>query len=390
VIGDSVNLAARLMAAAGRGHILVSAATAERTGDEFELQQLEPISVKGKSQPIEISRVEGIRKKHLTIIGEAGQMQFVGRLVEMRKLSLLAQRAAHEGGGAWVYIHGEPGIGKTRLCAELAATLRSDGWRILIGVCPAYNSRIAYSAWVEPLRILFEIEISDTPAQGWKKLLAGVEKLCPQLLTFTPLVAEVLSIPFEDNPVVRSLDAKTRRDRRMSTITSLIGAIAKQQPVFLLFDDVHWIDASSAELIAQVTSQTDFRVFSCLTSRYETLPEGLAPAQPDHSLELKKLSDQASRDLLQQMTELSSENVEAIVDRARGNPLFIKELSRSGASGKGELPESIYDVIMVRLDQLRNGSKSTLQFASVIGSTFETRLLKNLMDNARRPASEAG
>jgi predicted ATPase len=209
-------------------------------------------------------------------------------------------------------------------------------------------------------------------------------------VVFAPLVAEVLSLPAKENPVIRSLDTKTRRDRRMSTIISIVGACAKQQPIFLLFDDVHWIDASSAELIAQIASHGAFPLLLCLTSRHEALPDDLSATRPECSLKLRELSVQASRDLVQQMTDVPSDIADAIVDRARGNPLFLRELSQSGASGKGELPESIYDVIMVRLDQLRNGKKSILQHAAVIGSAFDVSSLRDLMNSARRKPSETG
>jgi class 3 adenylate cyclase/tetratricopeptide (TPR) repeat protein len=370
VIGDNVNLAARLMAAAGEGNVLVSESTAKRTGDECELRRLRPIRVKGKSKPIHIYKLEGLKKtsQHLARYEDT---PFVGRENEMAKLQKLSDRVMR-GSCEWAYIYGEPGIGKTRLCIELAQHLRSSGWRFLHGTCRTHTTQSPFSVWIDPLRLLFGIELSDAPESAWEKIKTVVERLRPELRDFAPLVSEILGYPGEQNPVVQSLDAKSRHEKRLQIIAELFEKVSQESPVIVFLDDTQWIDSSSSELIRSLLAKKNSSLFVCLTSRQEQIPKEIMDYDPGVSLHLAVLSENASMQLVKSINDLSDNDICAIVERANGNPLFLKELASNSSDSDDVLPETIHDVIMLRMDRLGDEERNTLQLASVIGVSFDT------------------
>jgi class 3 adenylate cyclase/predicted ATPase len=369
VIGDNVNLAARLMAAAGEGNVLISESTAKRTGNECELRHLPPIRVKGKSKPIQIYKLEGLKKtrQHLD---HQSDTPFVGRENEINDLLKLSDRVVR-GSCEWAYIYGEPGIGKTRLSVELSQHLQRTGWRLLHGICRNHTTQTPFSVWLEPLKLLFGIEAYDEAKSACKKISVEVNRLCPKLRDFIPLVSEILGYPGEQNPVIQSLDAKSRHEKRLQIIADLFEGIARENPVIIFLDDVQWIDSSSSELIRALLERKNSSLFICLTSRQERTPKELSDYDPGVNLHLEILSENASNQLVNSIGDLNDNDIAAIVERANGNPLFLKELASSSSDSDGVLPETIHDVIMLRMDRLGDEERNTLQLASVIGVTFD-------------------
>ncbi len=376
VIGDSVNLSARLMAAADMNTILVSAATASRADQEFELEHLQPIRVKGKSQPIDICRLQGLNQ-HYEATTTKSEMPFMGRDAEMARLKRAA-KIAENGQTSSAYVCGVAGIGKSRLCDEFYERMEMSGWMGLNGICQRHTSETPYSAWRVPLRMLFGMNVSDSQEVMWEKLKTGIIKQCSELDVFAPLVADVLSIQGKENPVVKSMDSKTRHERRISTITKLLNTFSVEQPILLMIEDVQWIDGPSCELINVLLSSKSARIMVCLNSRTAELPADLADMTPGEFIELQELPADVSQNLLASFPDIDPELQNAIVDRANGNPLFINELIQSKAVGADALPETVYDVIMARLDQLSDRKKEILRLASVIGHSFEVTMLRSL------------
>jgi class 3 adenylate cyclase/predicted ATPase len=369
VIGDNVNLAARLMAAAGEGNVLISESTAKRIGNECELRHLPPIRVKGKSKPIQIYKLEGLKKTSQQL-DQSADTPFIGRKDEINNLLKLSDRVAR-GSCEWAYIYGEPGIGKTRLSVEVSQQLQRSGWRLLHGICRTHTTQTPFSVWIEPLRLLFGIELSDASESVWKKINAAVNRLCPQLHDFAPLVSEILGCPGEQNPVIQSLDAKSRHEKRLQIIADLFEGVARENPVIIFLDDVQWIDSSSSELARALLERKNSSLFICLTSRQEQTPKEISDYDPGVYLHLDILSENASNQLVKSIGDLNDNDISAIVERANGNPLFLKELASSSSDSDGVLPETIHDVIMLRMDRLGDEERNTLQLASVIGVTFD-------------------
>jgi class 3 adenylate cyclase/tetratricopeptide (TPR) repeat protein len=381
VIGDSVNLAARLMAAARPGQVLVSADTAARAGAEFDLRRSRPIRVKGKSAPVTMFRLEGARDVQRPIEAR-DETPLVGREPETRALLTLSRQVAR-GRGGWAYVWGDAGMGKSHLILDFVARLRSDGWRTLAGFSQAHTSRTPFAPWVELLRTLFGIVASDTPQEAWDKLKLEVERLRPDLAQFAPLLGNLLSLGSGQDAALSSLDAKTQRDRLTETVVGVLQAAAGEQPTLLLFEDLHWMDGPSLEFLSSVLGRTDSPFLVCLTSRNEARPAEFSGLRPSLSLRVGELPPEAAHHLLSSAAGLANSELDAIVARAQGNPLFLREIARSGAFREGALPETINDVIMARLDRLGAEEKTVLRSASVIGPTFDLRVLRAVL--ADRP-----
>ena len=372
-IGDNMNLAARLMTAAGEGNILVSSNTADRVGDEFEFVELEPIRVKGKSQPIKISRLKSVISSSQKI-GVVGNHTIYGRGKELAKLLGFADKAKRGRQNA-VFVSGDAGIGKTALCETLVSRLQDMGWQTSTSICQEYDARNAFSAWRYPLHKLCKIKESDSAKNAWNKIESLVGKCCPELCDFTQLIAEILLIPHEVNPVIASLDAKTKREKRIAIIKAVVVSLSKKDPTCFIFDNSSWIDSSSADVIKEISSEKGSRIYIVFISRYSELPEQLSGCDIGLHQILGNLSDRDSLAYVKSLASLDDKMTNMVVRKARGNPLFLRELSKSSVVENGIVPDSIYDVIMVRLDNLEAGEKHLLRSASVIGQVFDVGVL---------------
>ena len=377
--GDNMNLAARLMAAAGVGNILVSANTVERLDDDFSLQKLEPIKVKGKSQLIDIYRLDKVAEDAGSS-ATSRKISFVGRTPELRQLDQI-KRTTESGKATWTYLHGNPGIGKSQLCREYATRLKQDGWKVFTGICQFYDANNAFSAWKHPLRWLFQLESSEDEEQIWNKIDSLFDEIYPEGKIFAPLLADILTIQERSNPIINSLDLKTRREKLIQIIKRLISSSSTQQPCCLFFDNAQWIDSSSAELVREMINLEDKPISICISSQSPQPPAVMEGIAPDKTLYLEELSPDECKQLLSTNHELSPEDQDAIIQKANGNPFYLGELAANVIS-KGELvlPDSINDAIIMRLDELDNESKDVIRRASVIGHSFEIRTLQHLLE----------
>jgi class 3 adenylate cyclase/tetratricopeptide (TPR) repeat protein len=376
VIGDSVNLSARLMAAAPEGAIYVSAATAERAGAEFVLSALKPMSVKGKAAPVRAFRLDGVTT------GTAQQPEAQARTLlardgEMARL-LDTARAAHRGAARWAFVFGEPGIGKTAFLDEARRQLAGSGWRALTAYGQSHRSRDVFAAWQTPLRALFGITAEDPEADAWRKIDEGVTRVAPDEQPFAPLIAGLLAVPVDEGPLLRFLDARSRRQRLMTVIRETLRGAARETPILLTFEDAHLCDGPSLELLAEVLDDLDAPVLVCLSSRSTLPPDAFQSREPALRLELHELPADAARVLAAATVALDGDRLDALLARAGGNPLFVQELALSGAR-ETEMPETVNDVIMARLDQLPGPQKSVLRAAAVIGATFEAPHVRTLV-----------
>jgi class 3 adenylate cyclase/tetratricopeptide (TPR) repeat protein len=381
VIGDSVNLAARLMAAARPDEVLVSMATIDRAGAGFDAQRLRPIRLKGKAAPVPVFRLRDNHLQHAVPHELEALPLLVGRERELNALLRLAGSVSSTGRGRWTYVWGAPGIGKSRLTQELASRLHGQGWQRVTVSCALHTWHTPLAPWREPLRALIGVSSDDEPERAWIKLSNVVDAAAPELSPFAPLLAELLSIPIPDEATFPWSDPKDRRRQLVSVVAALLDASARQGPLMLLFEDAHWADTVSLELLAAVVAKRS-RIAVVITSR-EPSPPGDGPDTTALRLHLEELSAEAARSMLSSELPLTEEVLERIVARAQGNPLFLHEIARSGIRADESLPETVNDVILARLDRLPFSEKMVLRMASVIGPSFSS-------DELNAVASEAG
>lgn len=376
VIGDSVNLAARLMAASRPGEVLASKPTVDRAGAGFEVKRLKPLRVKGKAAPVPVFRLRAGADERL-VEGAQPDTALVGREEELTSLLHLARQIATRGSGRWVHIWGEAGIGKSRLTQEVATKLQAAGWQQLVASSQLHTSHTPFAPWREALRRLAGIVPDDSPDNAWAKLSSAVNAADPQFADSIGLLGESLSLALPDGTRSSAVDPKERRRLLTGMVVSLVEAAAAERPLIVLFEDAHWADTPSLELLAAVIDRRA-PVLVIVTSRDPAVPAELLAAGASVSIGLRELPPQAARSLITSASSLNEQVLEKIVARAQGNPLFLQEIARMGLTSGESVPETVNDVILARLDRLPPEEKRLLRLASVIGPSFDLEALDHL------------
>jgi class 3 adenylate cyclase/pimeloyl-ACP methyl ester carboxylesterase len=398
-VGDTTNLAARLLALAEPGQVLVSEEIFKAAGSYFVLQPLGEVAVKGKALPVRAYRVEAARavRSRIEAISDVGLTPLVGR---ERELALLQDRFAEtcEGRGQAVFIFGEAGIGKSRLLAEFRRSAESPaGARWLIGRSVSYGRTISYLPVIDLVRDLLEIDEADDIDTMLAKIDAGVDQLGRDLVWTARFVRVLLSLDPGDEQV-RSMIPAQRQGRTAEAMRALIARLSQRAPVVLLVEDLHWIDPRSEDVVRMLLEGVAaLPVLILLTHR-----PGYAQPFGDQTYYTRITLHRLAKSLTGMMVErvlgssdLPPEVHELILRKAEGNPLFVEELSRAlvedGTLGRDNggyhltrrigdatIPDTIQGVIMARIDRLPDTSKSALQIASVIGREFTARLVERV------------
>lgn len=400
VLGDAVNVAARLMSSASEGQVLVSKQLATEAGPGFDVRELPPIQAKGKSKPLAIGALEGERQMAPTGVADRRQALY-GREAEVEALRRLC-REAEGGSGRCVTISGEAGMGKSRLALDFQDYLRARGWWLQRGYCYSHTVGDPFAPWIHILTSLFDIGPADSIDARTEKALAALKRLRPELVETAPLLNGLLTLSVPQTDVVRSLDDEARRRRLFQLVAELLQAGAADSPVAVLIEDLHWADHSSLQLVNHVaTGLGSSRLLLCLTHRPK---EGLALELPPAStvtIALAELPADAAVQLVRAVLdgrELLAEAAEAILSKAQGNPLFLEEIARSirqsGALEQVlsassfklaeelaalEISDRIQGLIMSRIDALSAATRDVLRVASVIGATFDFPTLRHIL-----------
>jgi len=397
VMGDAVNLAARLMSAAESGQVLISDQLAQEAGAGFLAPELAPIRVKGKAQPIAIRELAG--EEAVQPGGTGREAALVGRAAEIEILQRLCREAEVDGSRAVVLV-GDAGAGKTRLLQELEHYQRERGWRTLRGHCYAHTAATPFYPWTQILEALFAIgDRSQSRTARGGRVAALVQRVRPDLRELASLLNTLLSLEIPESDLVRSLDDESRRQRLFELIAALLGASADTTPLGLLIEDLHFADQSSLRLLEHVATTAGAGVLLGLTQRPSDTVRLDFPQADTTRLELPELTEDASRDLICAILnrpDLPAPVAAAISAKCRGNPLFLEEVARSlrdspaleallSASGVAldaamqlEIPDRVQALIMSRIDALPPDTKRVLRFASVLGASFAVSTLQSL------------
>jgi class 3 adenylate cyclase/tetratricopeptide (TPR) repeat protein len=383
VKGDAVNLAARLMGAAGRGQILATDAVLSRSATTFETEQLEPFHVKGKSEPVQALSVGAIAGSRGVVHGET---PLVGREREMAVLQE-ALDSARARRGRVVELIGEPGIGKSRLVDELRA--RANGVTVLTVACEEYESSTPYFPIRLLLRDLLGVADGTDPAQVAGQLRARIEPNAPDLVPWLPLLGVPMDFWMEPTPQTAQLEEQFRK-ARVEQVTAEFLSWVLPNPTLFVFEDVHWMDDASAELLRRLSACVERAPWLILVTRREGDAGFTASGPSTVSLRPEPLGPTDAAALLAASSgddPLSRNELAGLAARAGGNPLFLKELllaARSTGSVEG-LPGSIEGLVAAQIDRLAPGDRTVLRYASVLGMSFETDLLREVLEAERLP-----
>ena len=395
-IGDAPNVAARLQSLAEPGAVVVAASTRALLGDLFTFRSLGRREVKGISEPIAVWAVEGgaASESRFEAVRTARSIGFVGRKTEI-EFALSRQRLAWEGQGQVVLISGEAGIGKSRLVATLSESFALGSHRRVRYQCSPYHTNSALHPFVAQLERAAGIRSQDAPGQKLDKLEAMLALGTQQIATATPLIAALLSIPTGERYPPLALSPVQQRRQTFAALLDQLEGLARQQPVLVVCEDLHWADATTLELFDLTVDRIrGLPIFVLMTSRPEFDPSwaGLANVS---LLRLDRLDRQDTRALVEQVTvgrQLPREMMTQIIDRTDGIPLFVEELTKmvleSGLlvedAGRFRLdsplpplaiPATLQDSLMARLDRLAP-VKEVAQIGAAIGRDFSYTVLR--------------
>jgi len=399
VLGDEVNMAARLMMAAKPGQIIVSAAARRSIGKGFVLEELPPIRVKGKSEPAVIFALTDLQQMHgFHLATPVYTLPMVGRQAE---LVLAAQKLAQaaQGKGQLFGIGGEAGLGKSRFVAEIVGLAAEHGFTIYGGECESYGVNSSYLVWQPIWRGIFGIDAAWTLTRQISSLQAKLRVINPQFAARLPLLGAVLNLEIPDNTLTQSLDAKLRKSSLEALLVDCLRAESRRTPLVIVLEACQWLDALSHDLLEAIgLAIADLPVFIVGTYRPqdETLMRAVRANTLPYYTEMQCVpltAEEAARfvhlkvgQLLGTEAPVPPTLVERLTTQAEGNPFYLEELltylhyrgidfHNSTALAQVELPDSLQRLVLSLVDQLSESQKITVKVASVIGRVFHAAWL---------------
>lgn len=402
VLGDTVNVASRLMELAGSGDILVSQETSERTERQFDFEPLGAVGVKGKTEPIRAFKVTSFRDTPSAVRRLSGlRAGLVGREKELGILKE-ALRRLMDGQGGVISICGEAGTGKSRLVQELRERLDPKEVQWYEVHCYGYADNVPYAPLIDLLSGVWQISEDDAPDVVLAKIKTAVIDLLGDAKEVVSRLAGLFGV--ETSPG-RSPDPQDWRARLVQDIRSTVDAVGNERPMVICIDDLHWADPSSIDLLRAVFSTAQrHSLLLCVYRPPLSLFTSRELDQVTDSYEeihLHDLSSSESREMIQSLLgtdEVPPELVRFVEETAEGNPFYLEEVVNSliesgrlvhnddrwrlaGPIDDFDVPLRVNGVISARIDRLSLRMKSILQEASVIGRVFTYEILEKVTES---------
>jgi class 3 adenylate cyclase/predicted ATPase len=395
VVGETPNLAARLQALAEPDAVVIAAGTRRLVGDFFEYRDLGAVDVKGISEPVpawQVLRPSGVASRFEALRGSM-LAPLVGRDEEV-ELLLRRWASAKAGDGQVVLISGEPGIGKSRLVATLGERLRAEPHLRLRYFCSPYYQDSALFPFIDQLGRAAGFTRNDPPE-------ARLEKLETVLVSANPsdedvaLLVDLLSLPASESHPLPNLSPQRKKERTLEALIRQLEGLARRQPVVMVFEDTHWIDPTSRELLDLTVERVgSLPVLLIVTFRPEFQPPWTGQPQVT-MLALNRLDRRDRTVLVQQIAggkTLPADVTDQIANRTDGVPLFVEELTKSVLEGgllREEvdryvldralpplaIPTTLHASLLARLDRLAS-ARLVAQTGAAIGRVFAYPLLR--------------
>lgn len=398
--GNDVNLAARLMSEAAPGTLLVSGSVQKTIANEFDLEPLPPIRLKGKTEPLLPFLVQGLRATRVQQLQEAYYtLPMIGR---ERELALVQNKLeqARRGEGQIIGITARAGVGKSRLTAEVIRTVRRQRESSYGGECQSFGANISYLVWVPIWRAFFGIDENLPLRRQIRALESELDALAPERIEALPLLGAVLNIAIPENEFTRALEPEFRKSALHALLRECLIAAAQEarpqgQQLLFVVEDAHWLDPASRELLEELASEIAALPVTFLINFRppESEAERLARIERLSNftrITLAELTDAQGEGLVrakiaQHAPEsdkaIPNELVARIIAQAQGNPFYIEQLldymhdrgmnlRDPRAFEQVELPNTLHRLILSRIDQLNERQQLTLKAASIIGRWF--------------------
>ena len=395
-VGETPNLAARLQGLAGPDQVVIDAATRRQVGGLFECRDLGTVELKGLPVAVPAWQVlgEGILESRFEAL-RPGATPLVGRNEEM-ELLLRRWAQAKAGNGRVVLISAEPGVGKSRLVEALAGRIATEPYLRLRYFCSPHHQDSALYPVIAQMERAAGFAHLDAPAIRIGKLQALLRATAPPMED-AALIAELHSLPSADLAPPLGFTPQRKKEKTFEALLRQIEGLARQQPVLIVFDDLHWIDPSSRELLDRTMERiVDWPVLMLAMFRPEFQPPWTG--QPHVTmLTLARLDRRNTALMVANVAgneALPSEIIEEIAERTDGVPLFIEELTKAvlefGAQGAVALssvphsgspvPATLHASLMARLDRLGPAARDVAQIGAAIGREFGYALLGSVTD----------
>lgn len=399
MMGDDVNLAARLMQSARPGQILVSMSVCQGIEADYLWEQLPPLKVKGKSEPVQVFGLLGYKAGRTSQLrAPRYTLPMVGRQEELAQIEEKV-REASAGQGRMVGITGEAGVGKSRLVAEAIRLADEHGFASYSGECQSFGMNISFLVWGDIWRGYWGLDPSAPVEDQVRRVEEDLAKIDPALAARLPLLGALLNLPIPDNDLTASFDAKLRKTSLESLLVDCLRARRSDRPLLFVLEDCQWIDPLSHDLLEVLGRATQNLPVLFLVAYRAPLPDRLAAPRVSllphfTQIELTEFSPEEAhelislklKDLFGPAGQATAGLVRLITSRAEGNPFYIEEIlnylrDRAAALPDPttveslDLPTSLHSLILSRIDQLTERQKTTLKVASVIGRLFRAAML---------------
>jgi class 3 adenylate cyclase/tetratricopeptide (TPR) repeat protein len=403
-VGQTTHLAARLEQMAMPGTVLSSPETLSLAAGYVVVKPLGPRPIKGLEAPLDVYELVGAATVHSRFQAAAarGLTRFVGRAAELDQLRHALEQA-RTGHGQVVAVVGEPGVGKSRLYWEFTHSHRALGWRVIESGSVSYDRATNYLPVVELLRAYFEIEARDELRKIGEKVTGKLLSLDRHLEPALPALLWLLDVPVDD-PTWERLDPLQRRQQILDGVKRLLLRESQVQPLIVMFEDLHWIDAETQALLdslveslptARMLLLVNYRpeyqhAWSGKTAYRQLRIDPLPATSADELLEALLGNDAALHPLKQ-----------FLIERTEGNPFFLEESVRTlvetklltgergahrlaktpaGLAQTLQIPASAQALLAARIDRLPPEYKRLLQAASVVGTDVPFVLLQAVAD----------
>ncbi|HEX6032831.1 MAG TPA: adenylate/guanylate cyclase domain-containing protein, partial [Anaerolineales bacterium] len=422
-IGNTVNVASRLQQSAPPGGILISHDTYQHVRGIFDVTVLEPITVKGKSEAIQVYTVNSIRPRAFRVATrgvEGIETRTIGREAELEKMKLAFEQTAEQRQLHLINIVAEAGTGKSRVLYEFTKWLdvQNQPMHLFKGRATQEIAQIPYALLRDIFSSSFEIQDHDTAAVARQKLEQGILSYIGDEETSTlyaHFIGHLIGFDYSLSPHLKGIlgDARQVHDLAFHYATQFFTDITGKQIGIIFLEDIHWADRGSLDFFDHIMNTTSdlplLLVGLTRSTLFEERPEwGTGPVQTLR-LDLLPLSDadcqRLVKEILKKVSDIPPALTELIVAKAEGSPFYVEELIKvlidKGVIIRGEdqwwvemgrfselkVPATLTGLLQARLDSLNQSARETLQQASVVGRIFWTNVVEH-MRNPERPGAE--
>jgi class 3 adenylate cyclase/tetratricopeptide (TPR) repeat protein len=399
-IGDTTNLASRLQSLAAPGTVLISEATHRLVLGFYEVRARGPLDVKGKSEPIQAYEVTGrsVGATPMAIAEARGMTPFVGRDQELAQLLDSWERVAGELPQVFAIV-GEAGSGKSRTIYEFRQRLEGRPTTVLEARSSSLTQGVSYAPIVSMLRQFFQVAPGDPIKGSCARIADRVRPFDPDLKKIFPFLCRLLAVAPDG---LGDLTAEEIKRQTWEAVTALVAGLSHEAPVLMIFEDLHWIDDASREMVELAAARVARARMMILVSHRPEYEADWRIGSAFTQVRLRPLTERDAAAITAAVAggTLPAELERAIVERAEGNPFYLEELTRTvieeGYVVRGDreiratrpvsemrVPATVHELLAARLDRVGAHAKRVIQVASVLGRQFRRADLATLLEPDR-------